>query len=605
VALGRVWTLALSPLVGAARAMNLLSALATASAGGLTAWLVARETRAFTDARWGAAAGALVAGLMATAWSSATETEVYAIALLHAVGLLLCAARAGEHHGPTRNGWLLCTAYLVALAPAVHLGALVAAPAAMVLASRRPAGGWRAHPLLLLGGTLVMSAGVGRVSAWLVMGGAGLVLASAPRSERDDAPQRAARMRAATAVVALVAVAATALFILLVRARLDPPLNQGNPSSLSALADVVARRQYAVAGLFPRQAPVWLQLANVFQYADWQAALGWGRGVFTTPWRVIATTVFVLLSIMGARALRRDAPRLADAMLVLLGCGTFGVAAYLNLKAGASLGWGVLPDTAPHEARERDYFFVLGFWAWGVLAGYGALSLVRARRWPAPMALAVAILPLLGNWRVSDRSREPRASAARVLAASLLDAAPPRAVLFSAGDNDSYPLWYAQQVEGRRPDVTVVTLSLMPALWYQAELARRTGLRWSAEPAPPTRWEHDRVAARIARAARRAGRPVAATPAVTAAERALLGSAWRLEGVIYRAWSPADGTREEAWVDAVTSAAWAARAPARGSSGPALVDDVAAQMNQYLDCPLLYRPDLPWRDSLETRCNLR
>jgi hypothetical protein len=92
---------------------------------------------------------------------------------------------------------------------------------------------------------------------------------------------------------------------------------------------------------------------------------------------------------------------------------------------------------------------------------------------------------------------------------------------------------------------------------------------------------------------------------VTATERALLGSGWRLEGVIYRAWSPADGKADEAWVDAVVSAAWAARAPDRARAGPVLVDDVAAQMSQYLACPLLYRPDLPFRDSLEVRCNLR
>jgi hypothetical protein len=605
VALGRVWTLAFSGVMGPARAMNLLSAVATASAGALTAWLVSRETRVFTDARWGAAAGALIAGLMATSWSNATETEVYAVSLLHAVALLFCAARAGERDGSVKNRWMIVTAYLVALAPAVHLGVLVAAPAAMVLASRRGTGGWRLRPLLVIGGALLMSAGVGRVSAWLVIVGAGLVLASVASRDDDVTADRAAHVRAAMAVLALVAVAASALVIMLVRAKLDPPLNQGNPATLSSLADVVARRQYAVAGLFPRQAPVWLQLANVVQYVDWQAALGWGRGVFTTPWRVLATGIFVALGMLGARALLRDAPRLAAALLVLLGCGTLGVAVYLNLKAGASLGWGVLPDSAPHEARERDYFFALGFWAWGALAGYGGLWIARARRWPAPAALAFVAIPLIGNWRVSDRSREPRASAAAVLAASFLDAAPPRAVLFTGGDNDSYPLWYAQQVDGRRPDVTVVTISLLPATWYQAEIARRTGLRWASEPAPPARMEHERVMARIARAARRAGRPVTATPAVTAAERSLLGGGWRLEGVVYRSWAPADGARGEAWVNEVVSAAWSSRAPDRSRAGPVLVDDVAAQMSEYLACPLLYRPDLPFRDSLEVRCNLR
>ena len=605
VAIGRVWTLALSTVMGPARAMNLLSAVATAAAGALTAWLMARETRVFTDARWGAATGTLLAGLMATAWSNATETEVYAVALLHAVALLFCAARAGERDGDGRRRWLLATAYLMGLAPAVHLVVLVAGPAAMVLASRRTAGGWRVRPLLLLGGALLASAGVGRASGWLVFAGIAVALSAAARRDDEGAADDAAPLKLPMDVVQLVAIGASALLIMLVRAQLDPPLNQGNPSTLPALADVVARRQYAVAGLFPRQAPVWLQLANVFQYADWQAALGWGHGVFTTPWRVIATALFALLGVLGARALRRDAPRLAASLLVLLASGTLGVAVYLNLKAGASLGWGVLPDSAPHEARERDYFFALGFWAWGALAGYGALWIARARRWPAPAALAVVAIPLLGNWSVSDRSREPRASAARILAASFLDAAPPRAVMFTGGDNDSYPLWYAQQVDGRRPDVTLVTLSLLPAIWYQFEIARRTGLEWTHEPTPPVRFAHERTMAQIARAARRAGRPVVATPAVTAAERALLGSAWRLEGVVYRSWAPADGTREAAWVSEVLSAPWAARAPARTRRGPAMVDDVAAQMSEYLACPLLYRPDLPFRDSLEVRCNLR
>ena len=97
VALGRTWTLALSPVADAARAMNLLSAFSTALAGAIMAGLVADEVRTRPGAGWGATAGALSAGLMATAWANATETEVYAVSLLHVVLLLACAARAGAH----------------------------------------------------------------------------------------------------------------------------------------------------------------------------------------------------------------------------------------------------------------------------------------------------------------------------------------------------------------------------------------------------------------------------------------------------------------------------------------------------------------------------
>ena len=610
VALGRVWTVLLMPVAGAAWAMNLLSACSTALAGATTAWLVARETRARTGAPWGAVTGALCAGLMATAWAAATETEVYAIALLHVAAMLACAARAGEEEGRSARNWLLCTAYLMLLAPAVHLSALVGAPAAVALAARRPDGRWRLPHALLLLGAMILAAGVGRVSWGLVL--AGLLLLAATAFARGGAARDSAAppypSLTTGALVALAALASSALLILLVRARHDPALNQGNPATLAAFVDVVARRQYEIAPLLPRQAPVWLQLANVAQYADWQVALGWGRGIFTTPARVLATVAFVLLGAAGVRGMRRDAVRLADALVLLLLCGTLGVAAYLNLKAGSSLGWGVIPDGTPHEARERDYFFVLGFWAWGCLAGYGALELVRSLRWPAPVALAVLAVPLIGNWRVSDRSREPRASAARAVATALLATAPPRAVLFTAGDNDSYPLWFAQQVEGHRPDVMLVTLSLLAADWYQAELARRSALRWSAEPVMLARWRLEEVAAQIAAAARREGRPVAASPAVTVRERSLLGGGWRLEGLVYRARTGHTGDVVPAEIDTALAGAWARRAPPFPATDPALVDDVAASMLEYLACPRLGQPwtgSTTHRDSLEVKCNLR
>lgn len=609
VALGRVWTLLLAPVAGPARAMNLLSAVATALAGTLTAWLVARETRGREGAAWGAMAAALCAGLMTTAWANATETEVYAVALLHVVVLLACAAQAGARAGRDATRWILATAYLTALAPAVHLSALVGVPAAIALASRASDGGWRVKRVLFLAGVLGMAAGVGRVSPWLVIAGGAVVLASAAwrRPPAANEVERPGRSVVAVAIM-LVGLAASALLIMLVRARHDPTLNQGNPASLAALAEVVARRQYELASLLPRQAPAWLQLANIAQYADWQVAMGWGRGIFTTPARVMATLTFVALAAIGARGLRRDAARLADALLLLLVCGTLGVAAYLNLKAGSSLGWGVIPDGAPHEARERDYFFVLGFWAWGCFAGYGALVLVRLRRRPAPLAVLAAALPLLGNWRESDRSREPRASAARVFASALLASVPSRALLFTAGDNDSYPLWYAQQVEGTRRDVTLVTLSLLPAGWYQAELERRTALRWRDEPVPAARWRHQQIAAQLSASARRAGRPVAASPAVTAAERAMLGADWRLEGVVYRAGAAPDGSERMASVDTALSRAWIRQAPPYPPTAPALLDDVAASMLTLLACPRLGQPwrGIPsWRDSLEVKCNRR
>jgi hypothetical protein len=612
VAIGRLAMLSLGALVGRAVAMNLLSALATASAVGLTAWLIARETGPRADAAWGALAATLCAGLMASVWANATETEVYAVALALAAVMLVCAARSNDGEPRRDARWLMCTAYAIALAPAVHLSALVAVPAAIMLAARKRDGSWCLDRLLLLGGSLVIAAGVGRMSPTLVAVGVAIGLASLPfRRGAGEWRPRMAALFAGTLLLA--ALGASALLVMLVRARHDPAMNQGDPATLGALADLVARRQYDVAPLLPRRAPVWLQLANVAQYADWQAALGWGHGIFTTPARVTATVLFVALMVIGARAMRRDARRIADALMVLLVCGTLGVAAYLNLRAGASLGWGMLSDPAMHEARERDYFFVLGFWAWGCLAGYGALALTRSRRWPPWTALAVVLVPLAGNWSASDRRREPEASAARRVATELLGSAPRGAVLFLAGDNDSYPLWFAQQVEGERRDVTLVTIPLLSADWYATEVSRRTGLRWPPDSVVRgTRWKHEQRAALIAGAARQAGRPVAASPLVTARERTLLGADWALHGVIYLARSarPSRGRRRAvpAGIDTAATAAWASRVPADARAREGDVDGAPRQMLQLLDCPRLA---LPWteaparRDSLEVSCNFR
>ena len=618
VALAHTWVHTLAPLLGVARASNVLSAAATASAGAMSAWLVAQERgtphadgSAMSSRGWTGLTAALCAGLMASAWSNATETEVYAIALLHAALMLACAACAGDAHAERGTKWTLLTAYAMLLAPAVHLSVLLAAPAAIALAARDRAGRWNPARAIVLLGVLVMAAGIGRMSAWLVLAGlvasaTSIVVSKRATSERER--DRARVVVLTLGAVVLGVVAASALFVLLVRARHDPALNQGNPSTLGALADVVARRQYDVAPLWPRRAPTWLQLANVFQYVDWQVALGWANGVFTSPARVAATVVFALLGVVGARSLRREAKRLADALLILLVCGTLGVVVYLNMRAGASLAWDLLPASAAHEARERDYFFVYGFWAWGCLAGCGAVALVRARGWPAPAALVVVLLPLAGNWSASDRRHGARADAAERVGHSLLDAAPRDAVLFVAGDNDSYPLWYAQQVEGRRPDVTLVTLPLLSARWYTEEVARRTGLRWPAEEhVPGTEWRHEQQAALIARAARAEGRPVAASPLLSADERALLGSGWRLAGVEYVSSAPPIAGSAAASVDTAATLRWVPAGPL-GDIGPGDVDDAPRIMLGLLECPRLARPaglSPAVRDSLEVRCNFR
>lgn len=168
-------------------------------------------------------------------------------------------------------------------------------------------------------------------------------------------------------------------------------------------------------------------------------------------------------------------------MWVLFTTASIGVIVYLNLKAGPSYGGGFLPANAAHEARERDYFFVLAFVCWGLWAGFGAVTVMRrlahhgAGGW-APLGVLVALLPLFLNWSAVDRRGKPVGSEATNGATRILASAPRDAIVLARGDNETYPVWYMQEVEKLRPDVTVVVVPLLPAKWYRAELERRHAL---------------------------------------------------------------------------------------------------------------------------------
>ena len=301
--------------------------------------------------------------------------------------------------------------------------------------------------------------------------------------------------------------------------------------------------------------------------------------------------------------MRRDASRVATALGVLWLSGSIGVCAYLNLKAGATIGYGFVPDGA-HEARERDYFFVLAFWAWGLFVGYGALAIVRTRRWPAWLAVAAALIPIVGNWAAEDRGRGAEATAPRQVAMALLASSPKDAVLFVAGDNDTYPLWYLQDVEGVRTDVTVVTLPLLPAEWYANEIARRTGLRWATSGhVEGAKWQHEELAAHIAEAARAAGRAVSASAALSARERSLLGSGWRLRWAAYVSSGAAGGSQLVVIDSSSVPAGWRMSTP-EGTRAQ-LADDVSATMLSLLDCPALATLPKGRSASLESKCNIR
>ena len=133
------------------------------------------------------------------------------------------------------------------------------------------------------------------------------------------------------------------------------------------------------------------------------------------------------------------------------------------------------------EVRERDYFFIVSFHLWGFLAGTGPAAAQRRLTGPAAggrrfaaasPVLALALLPMAFNWAWATRASD---HSARDWAYDLLQSVEPYGILSTGGDNDTFPPWYLQEVEGIRQDVTVIVDQYRNTQWCPSQLKRRTG----------------------------------------------------------------------------------------------------------------------------------
>lgn len=141
----------------------------------------------------------------------------------------------------------------------------------------------------------------------------------------------------------------------------------------------------------------------------------------------------------------------------------------------------IYSNQPPNEPRERDYVLVGSFFTFAIWIGLGVLALFDLLRERAKMggpiaaAIAAAVVltapALMGFQNFDDHSRRHH-TGARDYANNFLQSVEENAIIFTYGDNDTYPLWYAQEVEGIRKDVRVVNLSLIAVDWY-IDLLRR------------------------------------------------------------------------------------------------------------------------------------
>jgi len=458
VILAHVW--GLLPL-GAdyARRINVFAAATSAATAGLWFLIGERWLRAIVAAaprrRLVAAAGAVVGATTFSVWNQSVVNEkVYTLSVL-TIALVLClVVRWGDQPVSTRRDHhLVLIVYLLALTATNHLMGVLAAPAVLLY-----------------------------------------VLLTDPRA--------VVRPRFLVAAALVVAVGLSVNLFIPIRAHFDPYLNQGEATTWPALKAVLARDQFGKPSVLdnPMYPPgpdnpghslvlYGQQLLNYVQYFTWQFGRDWFPGIG----RALAV-LFGAVGLIGARRHWRTDRRAAVAMTTLILTLTVALVFYLNFKWGYSQAFN--GPGLEHEVRERDYFFIASFAAWGVWVGMGLATLMQwieevrvaraaaapVRVWaPSALVLLLALVPLAANRLTAPRNGE---TLARDYAHDLLQSVDPYAILVTAGDNDTFPLWYAQEVEGVRKDVSVLVLSLANTGWYLRQLQRRAPVTFDPGAAP-------------------------------------------------------------------------------------------------------------------------
>jgi hypothetical protein len=474
VILARAWDVLLSPLpISTAVRINLFSATMSALAHGCWFLLAHRILAFFSEDRWfrliGASVAVLISATAFTVWNQSNVNEkVYTVSLFTIALLSWLAFHWRDNLGRGKDdNLLILMIFILALSVGNHLMAFLAAPALVVfilLVEPRSLKNWRLYVFAIVVGVIGLSAHL----------------------------------------------------YLPIRAGLDPVINEADPTCPSVasalqsiltfgrsgcenLSDALARKQYDKPSMFadpvaamrgedlPRT-PTQLvaQVGNYFQYFDWQ----WARSVSgNRSWfggaRPLLSLLFIFFGVFGAiQHFRRDKKSFWY-VAVLFATLSIGLTFYLNFRYGYSVPVDVGGDS--REVRERDYFFIVSFSVWGVWAGIGLAALWRwigsrmadakglAATARPPLAAAAilvfALLPFLFNFTWANRRYD---HTARDWAYNLLMSVEPYGVLFTNGDNDTFPLWYAQEVEDVRKDVTVIVMSYLNTPWYVKQLKQLT-----------------------------------------------------------------------------------------------------------------------------------
>jgi hypothetical protein len=427
--------------------INLLAAVSSAASAGLWFLIAHGATSRMFEERWArllsAAVCALIGATSFTVWNQSVVNEkVYTVSLLQLTVVMWLTTRwMRQPRGASADRLLIVLAYLLALGYTIHPAGYLAGPCIAVVVLMLA-------PKTILRPRLVLQAAAATVFGLSLFAFEPIRSANQPLLNEGEP----------TACVSGFAVKCTF-----------------SATTLERLRSQIARDQYGKPDLSTRQASFGAQLGMWWQYFTWQ----WFRdpdGAYPAVQFALAILA-IALAVAGARAQLKVDRAGFVLFATLIGTLTVALVFYLNFKYGYSQA-PELGSSVPREVRDRDYFFLWSFSCLGVWCGLGIAQCWRvvaaqlngpgALRLAMPV-LMIALIPVTLNAHAASRAGQ---TFTRDFARDLLDSVAPNAILITSGDNDTFPLWYAQDVEGYRRDVTVIVGSYLGTDWLPWQLMR-------------------------------------------------------------------------------------------------------------------------------------
>ena len=476
----------------------------------------------------GALVGTLTFAFTDSHWFNAVEAEVYSMSTFFTaivVWLILHWSERAEEPGNER--YILIIAYMMGLAIGIHLLNLLALPfIALIIYFRKQSFEWKSF-LITIGITgvtfviihngvikglpkLASEIGVfGVVVAVLIV--FGIMIWSIVNKQQ--------LLSIVFTSMVLILIGYSSYTIIFIRSGQDPVIDENDPETVTAAVSYLEREQYGQVGRFPRRykgipaqhevvgAPANGQKYSLSQkrkYMFYNVAKQWdffwnyqvkkmywryflwqfaGRGNSTEPgvtafgannrqdgvnWSQFGLPLAFILGLAGMIYHFYRDEKEAFSMMTLFFLTGIAVIIYLN-------------QDNP-QPRERDYSYVGSFLAFSVWIGVGAAAIVENiikkiktenighRLGIAVILLQVVLIPFAmvrANYHEHDRSGN---YVAWDMSYNMLQSCEPHGIIFTNGDNDTFPLWYLQEVEGMRKDVTVANLSLLNTPWYIRQL---------------------------------------------------------------------------------------------------------------------------------------